>query len=99
MITLSELEAAYKVTKARSTPHRHPAFALIRKECDNDDPDVNTMLVFVEEHNTGYDGVLHRYMCRVEPSVMFQIDLLPGMIVAEPSDERQIDQARDEANS
>ena len=87
MITLNELQAAFHVTKRRATPHRHPDFEAIREASGVDDPPVGIGMVFLEEHNTGYDGNLERYMCRVEPNIHFQIDLLEGLVTSEPKDE------------
>lgn len=87
MITLDDLQAAFRVTKKKATPHREPNFEHIREVATNENPEVRMQLVFLEEHNTGYDGNLERYMCRVEPSIHFQVDLLPGLVVREDADQ------------
>jgi hypothetical protein len=40
-------------------------------------------LIFIEEKNTGYDGVFERYLCNAGKQKMaFKVDLMPGSIGA-----------------
>jgi len=86
MVLLSQLERAYKETFHKATPHREVDFKIIRSMTGEKDPEVWMALVFIEEHNTGYDGLLERYLCNVgKQKLVFQIDLLPGFIHMEPT--------------
>jgi uncharacterized iron-regulated protein len=84
MIRLSRLEQIYLDTFHTATPHHEVNFDLIRTLTGEKDPEVVMALVFIEEKNTGYDGILERYLCNVgKQKLAFQVDLLPGFIVKE----------------
>ena len=85
-MNLLMLEMAFLETAAKATPHREPDFEKLRKLPGGSSANVTGQMVFIEEHNTGYDGVLERWMMRMPSGkdgggyVTFQIDLLPGLI-------------------
>lgn len=77
--TVSDLERAIGRTIAKATPHRVPDLEHV-----NRDAPVILQLVFAEEYNTGYDGVLFRYIGSAvtrDGVAMrsFQVDLLPEL--------------------
>ena len=81
VIRLNLLEMAYKQTFHKATPHHDINFQLIRDLTGEKNPEVVMALVFLEEKNTGYDGVLERYLCNAgRQKLAFQVDLLPGLI-------------------
>jgi hypothetical protein len=81
---LAELEQAFLVTEKTATPHRIPDFKFIRSQMVDPNEQLGTSLMFIEEHNTGYNGILERWFVtfqdKEDKSILFQIDLLPGMI-------------------
>jgi hypothetical protein len=86
-LTLNALESIFEDTLRVATPHREPDFDKIRKVVDGDVL-VRGQMVFIEEHNTGYDGVLERWMFNAPRSdgtgkVSFMADLLPGQVKTE----------------
>lgn len=83
-LTVKGVERLYKATvKHGATPHRTPDFKKILRMVEGD-PEVRGRLYFIEEHNTGYDGLLERWMFRVYDhggaKIEFWADLLPGLI-------------------
>jgi hypothetical protein len=85
MIKLSQLEEAYKRTFHTATPHREVDFKTVRNLTGEKDPEVVMTMIALEEKNTGYDGLLERYLCRVgKTKLSFQVDLLPGFVKTEP---------------
>jgi hypothetical protein len=85
-LTLLGLETAFKETLMKgATPHRAPDFDRLRRVVELTAPVMGRMW-FIEEHNTGYDGVLFRWqfsMPRKDGSderVSVWADLLPGLI-------------------
>ena len=52
-------------THRLATPHRCPDWDSIWSDVDGD-PEVAALPVFIEKHNTGYDGVLHRWLFSVD---------------------------------
>ena len=86
-VTLSDIEMLVKQTiKSGATPHRDPDFKAIRKllarQGLDTDPAIGCLFSLLEEHNTGYDGPLVRYLLKlIGTDVTIQVDLLPGMLV------------------
>lgn len=82
MITIKDVQECFDATlRKKATPHRTPDFKQIFKEFPADTP-VNGERWFLEEHNTGYDGLLERWEFRTEDKKLsFWADLLPGLIV------------------
>jgi hypothetical protein len=82
-MNISELEQAFLATEKVATPHRLPDFKEIRKNMLDTKEQLSASLVFLEEHNTGYRGNLERWFVSFTSKtgpIMFQIDLLPGLI-------------------
>jgi hypothetical protein len=77
---LSDVRLASRVCEAAATPHRVPDFDAIATRVEGD-PEVRGTLVFLEMHNTGWSGVLERWLLTVEGAagpIEFVADLLPG---------------------
>ena len=93
MITILDVQLAFFETlRKKATPHRTPDFAKLGKDFGMD-ARVTGRLWFIEEHNTGYKGVLERWEFRVQLSHdnkdkdgtrSFWADLLPGLLVMAP---------------
>lgn len=82
-IKLSELEQAFKKTFHLATPHHDPDFTTIRQLTGEKDPEVHMAIIFIVVDNTGYDGVLERYLCNAgKQRIAFHVDLLPGFVVS-----------------
>jgi hypothetical protein len=82
MVTIKELRDVAEVTELRANPHRIVDWERLQEAEIPSDAEVSMRLVFVEEHNTGYEGHLERYLCSIiNTKVRFQIDLLPSLIV------------------
>ena len=76
---LSHVRAAFAECEARATPHRLPDFDAIATRVEGD-PEVRGTLVFLEMHNTGWSGVLERWLLTIEGAagpIEFVADLLP----------------------
>jgi hypothetical protein len=85
-LTLRGLERVYKDTlKSGATPHRTPDFPRLKKVVDPDVP-IKGKLWFIEHHNTGVIGPLHRWSFTMEKAdgsgetVTTWADLLPDLI-------------------
>ena len=85
MITISDVEECFLMTlRKKATPHREPDFKVLKKVFGPDTP-VKGRRWFIEEHNTGYEGVLERWQFRggEEPNdFSFWADILPGLLTA-----------------
>jgi hypothetical protein len=86
MLVLSDLQKLCDACEAWATPHRVPDFHAIWPLVDGD-PEVRGQVAFIEEHNTGYDGLLYRWLFMIKgkdgETEQFQADLLPDMIRTE----------------
>ena len=87
-LTVKGVQRLFKETLKRgATPHREPDFRKIFKLVEGD-PEVRGHMFFVEEHNTGYDGLLERWRFAVYDTggarIEFWADLLPGLIKTGP---------------
>jgi hypothetical protein len=90
-LTLLGLETAFKETLMKgATPHRTPDFEAIRARVAPDAV-VTGRFWFIEEHNTGYGGLLERWQFVVERTngkhLSFWADLLPGLITTDKDKE------------
>lgn len=88
MITIKDVEDCFEETlRVKATPHRTPDFEKLRAEYGGDTP-VKGRMWFIEEHNTGYGGLLERWEFVVDepdlPRASFWADLLPGMFGMAP---------------
>jgi hypothetical protein len=80
---LSDIQLLSIRCQQKATPHRVPDFKKLKSLVDGD-PEITGSMVFLEEHNTGYDGVLYRYILQVaDTKIQFQVDLLPGDLTNE----------------
>lgn len=84
-LTLDALEQLSKECQRKATPHRVLDFKKLRQLADGGGKTpVHSMgMVFLEEHNTGYEGVLYRYLMSIACSkapLIVQVDLLPGQV-------------------
>ena len=80
---LIDVEELYAHTVKYATPHRHPNFDSLKKAIDAD-AEITGSMVFLEEYNTGYDGILERWILTAPTKnggkIQFQMDVLPGSI-------------------
>lgn len=87
MMTINDVEMCFKATVLKkATPHREPDFKKLNEEF-GPDTEVKGIQWFIEEHNTGYGGVLERWEFRGEKDNLrfsFWADLLPGLILSSP---------------
>lgn len=93
-LTLQTLEQAFKATKrAKATPHRTPDFKKLRKLVEPDAL-VSGRMVFIEEHNTGYGGVLYRWQFFMTDKdgnrVSVWADLLPDIVTSARAGEQKM---------
>lgn len=84
-LTLNSLEEYFAECCKHSTPHREPDFAYLKEAAVNGgDTPVRGSIVFLEEHNTGYDGLLERWWFTVPDKegtkITFMADLMPGFV-------------------
>lgn len=82
-LTLKSLQIIFEMTEKKATPHRTPDFEKLNQRCDKD-AQVKGNIVFWEENNTGYDGLLERWSFSVTDRdgrlITFMADLLPEIV-------------------
>lgn len=83
-MTLKELEEQFRRVELEATPHRRPDFNNIKKLVKDPALPLRGKLMFIEEHNTGYDGFLERWLFALPAKegndIHFFADMLPGMV-------------------
>ena len=88
-LTVDRLMVIYQAGLERgATPHREPDFTEIIKAAKlGKDTPLRGNKVFIEENNTGYDGVLERWIFTAEANdtksspLTFMVDILPDIVV------------------
>lgn len=88
-ITLQDcMDAMIKTKAVGATPHRDLNWEEVVERVGLKAP-IKGVVMFMEEHNTGYDGWLERWMMQAadkdgKPLTLW-LDLLPGMFTSEES--------------
>ena len=85
-LTLEKLAVCFANCKRMANPHREPDFpSLARIAKDGWNTIVRGRCVFIEEHNTGWDGCLNRWMFTIttvnNAAFSFQCDLMPDQLI------------------
>ena len=98
-VDLTWIDQAQALTEKIATPHRVVEVDAVKRAAGKDNPAVVMQLAYVEMANTGWRGPLYRFFCQFETvdgaDHMFQVDLLPDLVVLRQTETNFQDLARE----